>query len=292
GIQADERVTMAVKSLIVSADDFGIAKGINEGIAIACKEGIVTNINVMPSGDEFYDSLARLKDIAPSEIGAHLALTGTAPLADPGKVSSLLDKGGHLHKNYGSFFINFISGRIKREEIYVELKTQMDRLKSVGIPVTNLSSHEHIHLHPDILEIFIAIAEDYNIPAIRYIHRDVMACPVGFKKLYKKAVLAFFGIGHGNMIKKSGLKHTDILIGLLDSGNLEEETLLKMLKAMPEGTAELVAHPGLLSPEVLNRCVFHARCETDLASLISGRVKKLIGDKGIQLIKFSALSYT
>lgn len=279
-----------MKRLIVSADDFGMAKGINEGIAMACKDGIVTNINVMPAGDAFYDCLTRLKNIGPAEIGAHLALTQISPLASPGRIPTLLNKDGCFHKNYKSFFLKLFLGKIKREEIYAELKSQMDRLKAVGIPVTNLSSHEHVHLYPEILEIFIALAKEYDIPAIRYVHRDVMAGPVGFKKLYKKAVLAFFERGSGRMIKKSGLKYTDNFMGLLDSGNLEEETLINMFKIMPCGTTELVAHPGLLSPEVLDRCVFHERCETDLASLISGRVKKFIGDNGIELINFSALS--
>lgn len=279
-----------MKRLIVSADDFGMANGINEGIARACKEGIVTNINVMPAGDAYYDCLTLLKNIAPREIGAHLALTEIVPLTNPDRIATLVGKEGRFHKNHNIFFLKFCLSKISAEEIYAELKGQMDRLKSAGIPVTSLSSHEHIHLYPDILKIFVRIAKEYDIPAIRYVHGDVMVGPVGFKKLCRKLVLSFFQTGMSSILKNSGLKYTDNFMGLLDSGNLEEETLVGMIKTMPEGTTELVAHPGLLSPEVLDRCIFHARCETDLASLISKRVKKVIQDNGIELINFSALS--
>ncbi len=279
-----------MKYLIVSADDFGMAKGINEGIARACKEGIVTNINVIPAGDAFYDCLTWLKSIAPAEIGAHLALTEISPLSSPGRIPTLVDKDGRFHKNHNIFFLKLFLGKISEEEIALELKSQMDRLKSVGIPVTSLSSHEHIHLYPDILKIFIKIAKEYDVPAIRYVRGDVMVSPIGFKKLYRKMVLSFFQMGIGRILKGSGLKYTDNFTGLLDSGNLDEETLISMLKAIPDGTTELVAHPGLLSPEVLDRCVFHKRCETDLAALISKRVRKFIEDNGIVLINFSSLS--
>ena len=80
--------------------------------------------------------------------------------------------------------------------------------------------------------------------------------------------------------------YTDNFLGFFDSGNIREETLIKMLNNLPEGTTELVTHPGFISAEVLDRCIFHRNCETDLAALTSRRVKKVIADNNIKLISF------
>ena len=41
------------KYLIVTADDLGLTGSINEGIAKACAEGIVTAVSVIPTGEAF-----------------------------------------------------------------------------------------------------------------------------------------------------------------------------------------------------------------------------------------------
>jgi len=279
-----------MKQLIVSADDFGLARGINEGISKAFREGIVTSINVIPAGGAYYDARSALKEIKPPEIGAHLALTETAPVTSPGKIPTLVDGEGKFCKNHRRFFLRLISKKISREDIYTELVSQMERLREIGIPITSLSGHEHIHMHPDILKIFIEIAKKYRVPAIRHLHGDTMAGFVSFKKFYRKAILVFFGGSMGLTIRKAGILCTDNFLGFLDSGNLEEETLVAMLKGLRDGTTEIVTHPGLISPEVLDKCIFHERCETDLAALISKRVKKLIDDRKIELIRFSDLA--
>jgi chitin disaccharide deacetylase len=279
-----------MKQLIVSADDFGLARGINEGIAKAFREGIVTSINVIPAGGAYYDALAFLKELKPPEIGAHLALTEVTPVTGPGKIPTLVDIEGRFCRSRRKFFLRLISKKISREDIYTELRNQMERLKEIGLPITSLSGHEHIHMFPEILKIFIEIAKEYRVPAVRFLHGDSITGYITFKKFYRKAVLVFFGKSMGLAIRKAGIRCTDNFLGFLDSGNLEEETLIGMLKALRDGTTELVAHPGLLSPEVLDKCVFHRRCETDLAALVSRRVKKVIDGNGIRLIKFSDLA--
>jgi predicted glycoside hydrolase/deacetylase ChbG (UPF0249 family) len=279
-----------MKRLIVSADDFGLARGINEGIKKAFLEGIVTSINVIPTGEAYREALLTLKEIRPTEIGAHLALTETAPVSKPDAVPTLVDGDGRFCKNHREFFLRLISKKISREDIYTELRSQMERLKETGLPVTSISGHEHIHMFPEILEIFLGIAREYRVPAIRCLRGDSMAGHITLRKFFRKSVLVFLGKSMGLAIGKAGVLCADNFLGFLDSGSLREETLIGMLKALRDGTTELVTHPGLLGPEILDRRPFHQNCETDLAALVSRRVKKVIDDKGIKLIKFGDLT--
>jgi predicted glycoside hydrolase/deacetylase ChbG (UPF0249 family) len=139
---------------------------------------------------------------------------------------------------------------------------------------------------PGILAIFVKLAKEYDIPAIRYPHKDRSARPFGMKSFYKRFVLSCFEPGMANVLKKSAIKSPDHFRGFLDSANVTEETLLGILDALEDGTTELVCHPGFLGPEILDRYAFHANCEAELFALTSRRVKRRIVEKGIQLITY------
>ncbi len=278
-----------MKYLIVTADDFGLTKSINEGIAKACREGIVNFLNFMPTGEAFDSALEFAKEMKLEEIGAHLSLTQTSPLTDPARIRTLVAKGGKFPGSYTRFLTNFFLGRIDPAEIYTELRNQLEALKKAGLPITCLSSHEHIHMVPAILNIFVALAREYKIPSIRCLSRERISAPVTMKKLYKGIVLQALAGRMRGILKESNIGFTDAFLGFLDSGNLQENVLLDMLKGLRAGTTELVCHPGFVSPEVLDRCIFHANCETELFALTGRNVKELVREEGIKLVKYNYL---
>ena len=265
-----------MKYLIVTADDLGLTKSINEGIVKACKEGVVTAVSVIPTGEAFEDAVSVIKDLNLEEIGAHLALTETKPL---------LDSSG-FYKNHNQFLFNWYLGRIKPDDLYKELKAQLDLLKKTSARITHINSHEHVHMVPGILDIFMKAAKEYNIPAIRYPRGDRPAKRFALNEAYKSFVLSYFSKRTGNVFKGSGLLYTDFFLGLLDSGRLDENKLIAMLKTLGEGVTEIVTHPGFLSPEGLNRYSWHRACETELFALTSNKVKNVIKFNNIKPIKY------
>lgn len=275
-----------MKELIVTADDFGLSRSISEGIAKAVKEGIVTSVNFLPTGPSFEETLYLIKDLKLEEIGAHLALTETAPFTYPGQVPTLVTKNGRFHKNYSSFFAHFFLGRISRQDIYVELKSQLDRLKRIGLPITNITSHEHIHMMPAITGIFVDLAREYDIPFVRYPHGDKLVRPFRLNKFLRLGILLLFERGLGRAIKMGGRQATDHFLGFLDSGNLDEAVLLGLFEKLEDGTTELVSHPGFLSPELLDKCVFQLKCEGELSALTSRHARKFLEDNGIKLTTY------
>lgn len=276
-----------MKNLIVTADDFGLTKSINEGIVRACKEGIVSFLNFIPSGEAFEDALRLCPELKLKEIGAHLALTETRPVTDPSKIGTLVVPGGGFYKNHAAFLLKVVLKKINPEEIRLELKSQLEKLKRTGIPITNLSSHEHIHMVPRVLEIFTDLAKEYNIPTIRFPQNEIPCHGLSFKKMYKTAILSYFNSGIKKRLTAAAISYADNLTGFLDSGNMDEKTVLKILRCLKEGTTELVCHPGFLGPEVLDRYRFHMNCESELFALTSPRVKKAVKDNGISLMGHS-----
>ncbi len=59
----------------------------------------------------------------------------------------------------------------------------------------------------------------------------------------------FEGIAKKNRraIENAGIKVPDYFFGFAETGNLDTEKLLNILKNLPDGTSELMCHPGLPS---------------------------------------------
>ena len=265
-----------MRYLIVTADDLGLTKGINEGIAKACKEGIVTAVSVIPTGEAFEDAVKVMKDLRLEEIGAHLALTETKPLL----------KSSKFYRNHNQFFFNWFFGRVRLDVIYKELKAQLDLLRKTGIKITHINSHEHIHMIPGILNIFIKIAKESGIPVVRYPRGDRPPKRFALNEIYKSFILSYFSNKTKELLKNSNLLYTDSFLGLLDGGRLTEDILLGMFKDLKDGATEIVTHPGFLSPEVLDRYSWHKGCETELFALTGNKIKNAVRSNGIKLIKY------
>jgi len=278
-----------MKKLIVTADDFGLTHSINEGILMAAREGIVTNINLIPTGDAANDAVAVIKYDKIPEIGVHLALTETRPVTNTRLISSIVDDDGAFLKSRFKFLKKLFSGHIDIEHVKIELKSQVDKAANSGARITNLSSHEHLHMIPEIFKILADLAKEYGIHYVRVLKQEPIIPPFSLNKLFRSAVVGYFNPGMEKLLKKSGLAAADNFLGFLNSGAIREDVLLRMLADVKEGVTELVVHPGFLDPEVLNHYRFHINCEEELYALTGARVKKVIANKGIKLSRYGDL---
>jgi predicted glycoside hydrolase/deacetylase ChbG (UPF0249 family) len=265
-----------VKYLIVTADDFGLTESINEGIIKARSEGIVTAASMIPTGEAFEQAAAAAKDVFAGAVGAHLALTETKPLLKTSK----------KYKNHNSFYLALLSGAVTQEDIYAELKTQIELIRSKGLRINHINSHEHVHMIPRVLEIFVRLANEYGIPAIRFPRGDRPPKALSLAENLRACVLSHFRGGIEKALKRSGLVFTDSFMGLIDAGRLDIGSMQRLIGLLTDGVTELVTHPGFLSPDVLYRHKWHINCETELFALTDKSVKGALEDFGVKLITF------
>ena len=79
-------------------------------------------------------------------------------------------------------------------------------------------------------------------------------------------------------------------IGLLATGILDDAVLRSLLQAMPEGTWELVCHPGYQDSALEQaRTRLRASRETERAALLEVIPDMLRNDSGLALIDFHQL---
>ncbi|MFL6245594.1 MAG: ChbG/HpnK family deacetylase, partial [Thermoanaerobaculia bacterium] len=108
---------MTTRTLIVTADDVGLHRGMNEGAIRAHREGIVTACSIVANGAAFDDAIARLRDTPTLEAGVHLTLVEERPLT---KI--------RFPKKYTSFVPLYLSRAISLNAIERELRAQIERV--------------------------------------------------------------------------------------------------------------------------------------------------------------------
>lgn len=92
--------TQEERYLIITADDFGASKNINEGIKIAAENKSITSISVLSNFSESLTELLELTIKYPNiDIGVHLNIVTGNPILKVEEVSSLVDTNGSLCKN-------------------------------------------------------------------------------------------------------------------------------------------------------------------------------------------------
>src|SRR5215467_5847969 len=99
-----------MKQVILNADDFGLTRGINEGIIRAHRDGILTSATLMANGPAFDDAVKLAKSNPKLGIGCHLVLSGGSAVAPREKIPSLADADGSLPDSLAALVVRVTTG--------------------------------------------------------------------------------------------------------------------------------------------------------------------------------------
>lgn len=226
--------------LIVNADDFGLTYGISHGILRAHRDGIVTSTSVLAIGP-VYPKVARLLDDHPRlGIGVHLAAVGEdPPLLSRAEVPTLFAGRGQLCETWSQFLRRAVVGRVDPDDVRREFRAQLGAVAELGLPITHLDAHQHLHLWPPMCELVLDLALEFGIEAVR-VPRSRPSTVVGVgvtvlaRRLARRAGAA-------------GLRYPADAVGIDVAGRLDADLLpvvLAWLAARGRTAVELTVHPG------------------------------------------------
>jgi hopanoid biosynthesis associated protein HpnK len=290
----------AFRQLIVNADDFGLTEGVNQGIVHAHNEGIVTSATLMANGAAF-DSAVSLSRRAPYlGIGVHLNLTAGQPVTPGRMVPSLVDRHGRLHWSPGRLLQALVAGQVSLLEIEIELRRQIAKVCKTGIRPTHLDGHKHMHLLPGVSDILIRLAVEFSIPAIRCpreVAPDLSALLRGAhsqtavaRQFVVARAVSVFARRFGQKLAKAGLLFATRFYGLSQTGFLDVKDVLDIMATLPEGVSELMCHPGRLDDDLVKSGTrLLVQREIEIGALTAPIVKKVVADRGIELISYEQL---
>jgi chitin disaccharide deacetylase len=238
-----------VKRLIVNADDFGLTSGVNRAIVDLHQQGKLTSTTLMAIAGATAEAVSIPRKFPGLGIGCHVVLVDGTPVLPAARLPTLVDPAtGRFRSSLGNFVRDLFLGRICSAEIESEAEAQIARLQAWGLSLTHIDTHKHTHIFPRVLAPILAAAARRRILAIRNPFEPAwsLAATAGATGLRRLQVhlLNHFHPTFRRLVAKSGMATTDGAVGVLATGTLNSATLTSLLRAMPEGTFELVTHPG------------------------------------------------
>jgi predicted glycoside hydrolase/deacetylase ChbG (UPF0249 family) len=251
---------MTEKRLIVNADGYGFTAGLNRGIEEVIDDGVVTSISVNSNFDTVWplkDLVARHPEIA---VGVHLNPVVGRPIADPKDVPTLVDEAGYFH--HDAFTPNLQSGHIDLGELAHEMGLQIERVQRLVPTVTHLDGHQDRHVWPKFFGVFLDLADRYGIERMRTHARRIgmeyeqrLPRTAAYYATHpKRTAVQVFGRYLMWKARRRGLRMADRRLSIDASGELARASMLdvwlRVARACPPGTNEIVCHPGYVDDDL------------------------------------------
>jgi len=254
---------MDMRFLIVNADDFGYSQAINEGVCEAHCKGIVTDASLLVRSPYAQQALHLAKEVD-LPVGLHIDFVSTfAQMGAPdfGPESRL------LRELFSREFRREIMGVFSCEELLKirdELRRQIDDFrKMAGRLPSHLDYHFGLHYLPDVMAIYLFVAESYGLP-VRW------------------------GVQYAgnNPLVLAPARLCDCFRGVKTGG---VDLFLSLLQDDWKGVLEILCHPGYYTVEGLSDS-YNLEREYELQTLVHPRLRAEVEQSGIQLVNYDWLN--
>jgi predicted glycoside hydrolase/deacetylase ChbG (UPF0249 family) len=290
-----------VQNLIVNADDLGWTEGVNRGIAVTHRKGLVTSTSILANGRAFASALGVARLNPELGVGVHLNLSDGPPTATAEEVRGLLNDAGNLAGGPESLLLRIASRGLSYKEVEREWDAQIRKVRESGISPTHLDGHKHVHMLPGLFEIALRLAKKHGIRAIRVAieesklrsmlsSRGEQNTSVVLKQGVQARGLKLLARDAREMADRAGLATANYFCGIAQTGVLTREGVEQLLENLPEGTTELMCHPGYADEELRQSATrLQASRQTELEILTDTRIRKLVATRGIRLISYELM---
>lgn len=287
-----------MRNLIVNADDLGWTEGVNRGIAEAHRNGIVTSASLLANGAAFASGVEVARKTPGLGVGVHLNLSDGEPVAPRELVKSLVNERGELEGRTESLLLRLARRSVLLDEVEREWEAQIQKVRTSGIEPTHLDGHRHVQMLPGLFEIALRLAKRHGIAAIRISHEESSlraALSAGAKQkgtvVMRQGVqargLKLLGRDAHEKAERAGIATADYFCGIAQTGELTREGVLRLLEILPEGTTELMCHPGYVDAELAKSATrLQASRQTELKILTDTDIRNLVASQGIRLIDY------
>ena len=283
-----------MRRLIINADDFGLTSGVNRGIRESHQSGVVTSSTLMACGAQFQEAVALALQVPRLSVGCHVVLVDGAPVLSVEQLSSLAIAGSppRFRESLIGFAGRAAARRLDQEQIEQEVTAQIQKLQAAGIAVSHLDSHKHTHIFPVVLRGMLRAAKNCGVRGIRNPFEPLVFAKVGsWKRQFQLRMLHRYRATFRNELADAAMVTPDGCIGIAVTGGLTLAAFQGLIENLPDGTWELVSHPGYIDEDLDEiKTRLRASREKELAVLTSAAAKESLRRAQIELISYHELA--
>jgi hopanoid biosynthesis associated protein HpnK len=233
-----------LKNLIVTADDFGAAREVNDAVERAHREGILSAASLMVAAPAATDAVARARTMPRLGVGLHVVLAEGRSVLPPAEIPALVDADGFFRNDmvWPSVKMAFLPA--VRRQVGAEIEAQFKAFAESGLKLDHVDAHKHFHLHPTVAGLILEIGRRYGMTAMRlpYEPLDTLrqvephAGGGGVPRVWAKRLR--------RRVTAEGMWSPDRTFGLCWSGAMIASRLGGLIANLPEGVTEIYLHPA------------------------------------------------
>jgi len=234
-----------LKGLIVTADDFGAAREVNDAVETAHREGILTAASLMVAAPAAADAIARARRMPTLRVGLHLTLVEGRPVLPSAAVSALVDASGSFRSDLAALGARLALHPRARRQLTAEITAQFEAFRATGLALDHCNAHKHFHLHPVIGRLIATLGARFGLRAVRVpLEPARVLRRVEPRVSFSPALLAPWALNLRRRLRQAGLLVPDSVFGLRWSGAMTRQRLAGLIGNLPEGLSEIYLHPA------------------------------------------------
>jgi hopanoid biosynthesis associated protein HpnK len=269
-----------VRTVIINADDFGVAVSVNEAVERGHRDGILTTTSLMVTGEACADAVARAQTMPNLGVGLHVALAEVPPALPPERIPDLVDRAGRFNIEALGTSIAILLRPAVRRQLTAEIEAQFRLFAATGLPLDHV-----MHMHPVIASTVIAVGHRFGMRAGRA-PTEPRAVIRRIEPVKGVDIAAPFARSVRTKLRRAGMRAPDHVFGLAWSGAMTGVRVCGILDHLPEGTSEIYLHPAtgdypLAAPGY--------KYQEELAALLDPAAREIIVRGGIRLARFADL---
>jgi len=284
-----------LKRLIVTGDDFGASIAVNTAIERAHRQGILNTASLMVAAADAADAVRRARTLPELRVGLHLVLVRGRAILPAGEIPDLVDAEGNLPNVLFQAGVRFFFSPRVRRQLAAEIRAQFEGFRATGLTLDHVNAHNHMHLHPTVLDLILRIGADYGLRAVRLPHEPFLAswraAGEGLpRRLANDVLLRPLLAAHRRRLARAGIARNDYVFGMNDTGAMVRDRMLGFLAQLPDGVSEIYCHPATGPWVGMEPLASGYRFGEELDALTDSAVAAALARFGIERTAFGALS--
>lgn len=239
----------AMRRLIVTADDFGLAIPVNEAVERAHLHGILSTASLMVAAPETADAVERARHLPKLRVGLHVVLVNGRPALAAERVPDLVDSQGRFAANLFAAGVRYFFKPGVRRQLEDEIREQFRLFSQTGLQLDHANAQNHMHVHPTVLSLMMKVGREFGLRAIRIPNEPFgpawRATGTHFgsrcaQSIFLSPWLALMK----SRVRANGFAANDYVFGMIDSGHMDAQQLRGFIAQLPSGVSEIYSHPA------------------------------------------------
>jgi hopanoid biosynthesis associated protein HpnK len=255
--------------IIFSADDFGLTQSVNEAVELAHLKGRLTQASLMVAAPQAADAIARAHRLPNLKTGLHLVLVDGDSLLGHAKLPTITAPDGKFGRNQTALGFRYFFSLAARRELAAEIRAQFAAYAASGLRLHHADAHKHMHLHPTVAAMMIAIGKEFGLTRIRVPAEPpaiMQAC--GEKITFPERALYAWTKRLRAQARRAGLTSTDHVFGIKWSGHMTAPRIKTLIQHQPAGSSEIYFHPATRRDATLTALMPGYEHEAELQALL------------------------